>query len=72
MTYFQDGKQINAGMNSSEFTNVNIPSDFISKIYVGRCPKSTGVACSSPESQVTFLIMNFSFLSQCTGFIVVF
>ncbi len=34
-------------------TGVDIPEDFLTKVYLGRCSYDYKFACSSPESQYT-------------------
>ncbi len=46
-----------------EMTLVDIPEDFLEKIYLGRCAYDFNYACSSPESQYTDLNIWDKFLS---------
>ncbi len=46
-----------------EMTHVQIPEDFLSKVFLGRCSNEYKYACSSPEGQYTDLNIWDRFLS---------
>ncbi len=51
----RDGERLDVTKEGPDpdFTGVEIPEDFLSKTYIGRCSHSFNWACSSPESEVT-------------------
>ncbi len=49
--YLQDGEPLN--INFPPLPDVNIPPNFLSKIYLARCSFNYTAACSAPEGKIT-------------------
>ena len=47
----KDGRTLNMRDPDPEFTEVEIPTDFLSKVYVGRCNFDYKATCSGPGSE---------------------
>ncbi len=60
----RDGERLDVTKEGPDpdFTGVEIPEDFLSKTYIGRCSHSFNWACSSPESEVTTTTMHMPYL----------
>ncbi len=49
----KDGRTMNIDFADEGLTEVVIPRDFLSKIYLSRCSFDYKVACSAPDGQIT-------------------
>ena len=49
----QDGKALNINYPDKEMTMVDIPEDFLSKVYLARCSFDYKFTCSTPEGQIS-------------------
>ena len=58
----QDGKALSLDGPDPEMTEVQIPTDFLNKTYIGRCSKNSEYACAPPGGQYTDLNIWDSFL----------
>lgn len=59
----QDGETLEASSNDPDLLNVEIPRDFLSKLYIGRCSFDFKKTCSSPMAELADLNVWSRFLS---------
>lgn len=50
---FQDGGTLNIDFEDPLLKNVKIPSDFLNKTYIGRCPYDFKGGCSNPGGMLS-------------------
>ena len=51
MLHFKDGKTLNMRDPDPTFTKVQIPGDFLSKVFIGMCNFEYKKTCSGPRSE---------------------
>ncbi len=49
----KDGKAVMVHVGNTKLTEVQIPGDFLTKVYLGRCSLDYKNNCSAPEGKFT-------------------